>query len=40
MEAVLHNDISREEYLFDEYGFMKKAQKSTLIQQLEKNLTE
>ena len=40
MEAVLHYDISQEEYLFDEDGFMKKAQKSTLIQQLEKNLTE
>ena len=36
MESVLPYDVSQEQYLFDEDGFMKKAQKKTLIHQLEK----
>lgn len=39
MNIILQYDLSDDHFLFDKDGFMKKAQKSTLIQQLEKNLT-
>ena len=40
MEIVLCHDVSSNQYLFDDNGFMKKAQKSILVNEVEKTLTE
>ena len=39
MEELLQYDVSSTSYLFDQEGLMTKPQKSTLIQDLETNLT-
>ena len=39
MEELLQYDVSPTSYLFDQEGLMTKLQKSTLIQDLEANLT-
>ena len=36
IKSILPYDVSQEKCLFNEDGFMKKTQKNTLIQQLEK----
>ena len=40
MEIVLCHDVSSIQYLFDDNGFLKKAQKIILINEVEKSLTE